>query len=227
MSNQPVRMYSKDVLALKDTIPTDLYDRINQFIEDNHKDETACNTLLQVLDCAADPPEDLKLYDIDVEGTFEYSEGIIELLCEKVRELILMMRNADNDKYHPLSMGSIDNVGTSLFRRIFFIANEKEIRERANGEIVYPFIVVNPELNRIMRDVFLSIYFSDVCDKLVPMYVYAALPFCMRSANVKFNVQYPIKNIRVPELENTILHRRVRELRHKNPPNSTPYVYRK
>lgn len=227
MSSQPVRMYSKDVLALKDTIPEDLSDRIVQFIEDHHKDETACNTLLQILDCAANPPEDMQLYEIDVEDTFEYSEGIFDLLCDKVRELIQMMRNADNDKYHPLSIGSIDNVGTSLFRRIFFIANEKNIRERTNGEIVYPFIVVNPELNKIMRDVFLSIYFSKVCDKLVPMYVYAALPFCMRSANVSFNVQYPIKNIRVPELERNELHRKVREMKSKNPPKSKPYVYSK
>ena len=165
---------------------------------------------------------------------FEFSKEFFDLLCEKVRELILMMRNADNDEYSPLSIGSINNVGMSLFRRIFFIANEKVIREKTNGRIVYPYVNVDPLLSLIMKNIFLKMYFSPLCDDLVPVYVYAAIPFCRNveiyhknftKHPVYFNRTYPVDGIRDDELDQKHLFDRVNNMKRNNPPGSQPYHY--
>ena len=225
MSSERVRMRSKDVLALKDTIPKDLEFIIEEYMQSHPKLSSSFGYMFQMLEYIQDPPADMKEYPIDIEYTFGYSEEFYDLLMEKVVELIGMMEHADDDKSTPLSIGSIDNVGTSLFRRIFFIANEEAIRTHANGEIVYPFIVVDPKLRDIMRNLFLSMYFSELRYRLVPVYVCIAIPFCMNYPTVQFNVRYPIKNIRVEELDAYHLYGGVMHMKEKNPPRSKPYRY--
>ena len=167
---QVVRMNSEDVLRLKDIIDPELEKKISEFETANPNCSSSMETIKQILELIKNNPTGIKdengelIKDpkINVEETFGFSNGVFDLLCEKVRELVLMMRNADTNEYAPLSMGSIQNVGMSLFRRIFFIANEENIRKKSGGKIIYPFIVVDPELKHIMFNVFLTIYFSPI-----------------------------------------------------------------
>ena len=230
---QVVRMNSEDVLRLKDIIDPELENKISEFERANPRCSNSMETIKQILELIKNNPSGLKdengelIEDpkINVEETFGFSNGIFDLLCEKVRELVLMMRNADTDEYSPLSMGSIQNVGMSLFRRIFFIANEKVIREKSNGRIIYPFIVVDPTLKHIMFNVFLMIYFSPLCDFLIPLYVFSAIPLCKKKNVVRFNVRHPVEGIRDDELDQYHLYGGVFKIKANNPPGSIPYKY--
>ena len=236
---QVVRMNSEDVLHLKDIIDPELENKILKFETANPRCSNSMETIKQILELIKNIPSDLKNEDkgededgesignpeINVEETFGFSNGIFDLLCEKVRELVLMMRNADTDEYSPLSMGSIQNVGMSLFRRIFFIANEETIRKKSGGKIIYPFIVVDPELKHIMFNVFLTIYFSSICDFLIPLYVFSAIPLCQKKNVVRFNVRYPVEGIRDDELDQYHLYGGMFKLKANNPPGSVPYKY--
>lgn len=231
--SQVVRMNSEDVLHLKDIIDPELENKVDEFEKANPNCSNSMKTIKQILELIKNYPSGLKdangelieISEIDVEKSFNYSDAIFKLLCEKVVELVLMMRNADTDEYPPLSIGSIQNVGMSLFRRIFFIANEKVIREKSNGEIVYPFVVVDPKLKHIMYNVFLMIYFSPICDYLIPLYVYSAIPLCQKKKVVKFNVTYPVGGICDDELNQYHLYGGVFKLKANNPPGSIPYKY--
>lgn len=167
---------------------------------------------------------------------FGYSTEFFNLLCAKVRELIEMMRHADDENWTPLSYGSIRNVGMSLCRRIFAIANEEVVRRTLNQEIVYPYVCIEPALTEIMRSLFLKIYFSPICDKLVPLYVYSAIPLCQgeekeNSPNraVYFNNRFPFNGIggkedgKGYELDKYHAYGRVRAMKENNPPGSKPY----
>lgn len=167
---------------------------------------------------------------------FEMSSEFVNLLCEKVRELKLMLDNADNDTYSPVSIGSINNIGMSLVRRIFFISNEEAIREKTNGRIVYPYVNVDQSLLSLMRDVFLKMYFTPFCDDLIPLYVYSAIPFCRNTdiyrknkhsskRPVYFNRTYPVDGIRDDEIDQWHLFDRVNNMKKNNPPGSKPYHY--
>lgn len=232
---QVVRMNSEDVQRLKDIIDPDLENKISRFEVANPRCSNSMETIKQILELIKNIPSGLKNEEgeliespeIDVEETFGFSNGIFDLLCEKVRELVLMMRNADSDKYSPLSIGSIQNVGMSLFRRIFFIANEENIRKKSDGRIIYPFIVVDPELKHIMFNVFLTIYFSPICDFLIPLYVFSAIPLCQKKNVVRFNVRHPVEGIREDELDQYHLYGGVFKLKDNNPPGSVPYKYTK
>lgn len=234
MHNTAVRMYSKDVLSLKDIIDPELETKIDRFGESNTSCRGSIQTMKEIIHLIANNPECLKDENgneitnpsINVETTFGYSEGIFELLCAKVKELINMMRHADedNEEIHPLSIGSIENVGMSLFRRIYYVANEKAIRAKA-GAVYYPFIVVDKDLLHIMYHLFLKIYFSPLCDFLVPMYVYSAIPLCCKKNVVRFNVKYPINRIADPELDQYHLYGGVMRLKMNNPPGTTPENY--
>lgn len=222
------RMNSQDVLAFRETIPEDLPTLIATFKQKFPQCTASCGTMMHILELISSPPDAFLATPptpIDVETTFKYSTGIFELLAAKVRELVLMMRNADTDQFHPLSFGSIENVGLSLFRRIFFIANEEAIRAHSGGRIVYPFLVVDPELKAIMRHLFLAMYFSPICDSLIPLYIYLAIPLCKNRRLVHFNVRYPLENIRHPNLDQQHLYEGVLNLKANNPPGSTPYQY--
>lgn len=228
-SNQ-IRMNSADVNALRSTIPSisELRNLINGYSRSHPDCMPSCKTMMNILEMVLNPPEAFLAtppVPIDVETTFGYSSQLFSLLTEKVVELVLMMRNADNDQFHPLSMGSIKNVGLSLFRRIFFIANEKAIREHTGGKIVYPFLNVEQELKDIMQYLFLTIYFSPICDSLIPLYVFAAIPFCRKRSPVYFNVKFPVENARHPDLNQYNLYGGVFNLKANNPPGSTPYHY--
>lgn len=225
MSSEQVRMNSKDVLALKDTIPKDLDLIIEEYMQSHPKLVSSFGFMFQILEYVQDPPEDLKEYPIDIEKMFGYSIDFFDLLMEKVVELTNIMDNADDENTTPLSMGMIDNVGMSLLRRIFFIANEEVIRTHTNGEIVYPYIIVDPKLKDIMRHLFLAVYFSELRYRLIPLYVYIFIPFCKRYPTVRFNVRYPINNIRVKELDDYHLYGGVMHMKQKNPPESKPYRY--
>ena len=167
---------------------------------------------------------------------FGMSTKFVDLLCEKVRELKLMLDNADNDTYSPVSIGSINNVGMSLVRRIFFISNEQAIREATNGRIVYPYVNVDQALLSLMRDVFLKMYFTPFCDDLIPLYVYSAIPFCRNTdiyrkgrntqkRPVYFNRRYPVDGIQNDDIDQWHLFDRVNHMRDNNQPGSTPYHY--
>jgi len=252
------RMSSADVLKLKETIDPKLEEKLSSF-EGAYKgySSTAIASLRAILQAIESykevpkeevPQTEQKEQQNEVPNEqqpqetvpqeenemFEFSKEFFDLLCEKVRELILMMRNADNDEYSPLSIGSINNVGMSLFRRIFFIANEKVIREKTNGRIVYPYVNVDPLLSLIMKNIFLKMYFSPLCDDLVPVYVYAAIPFCRNveiyhknftKHPVYFNRTYPVDGIRDDELDQKHLFDRVNNMKRNNPPGSKPYHY--
>ena len=230
---QVVRMNSEDVLRLKDIIDPELENKILEFETANPKCTSSMETLRQILELIKNNPagfkdangESIKDPEINVEETFGFSKGIFDLLCEKVRELVLMMRNANTDEYSPLSIGSIQNVGMSLFRRIFFIANEETIRKKSDGKIIYPFIIVDPELKHIMFNVFLTIYFSSICDFLIPLYVFSAIPLCQKKNVVRFNVRYPVEGIRDDELDQYHLYGGVFKLKANNQPGSQPYKY--
>lgn len=230
---QVVRMNSEDVLRLKDAIDPELENKISEFETANPRCSNSMETIKQILELIKNNPSGFKDengeligdFEINVEETFGFSNGIFDLLCEKVRELVLMMRNADTDEYSPLSIGSIQNVGMSLFRRIFFIANEETIRKKSSGKIIYPFIVVDPKLIHIMFNVFLTIYFSSICDVLIPLYVFSAIPLCQKKGVVSFNRKYPIEGIRDDELDQYHLYGGVFKLKANNPPGSTPYKY--
>ena len=228
-----VRMTSEDVLRLKDSIDPDIENKISEFERTNPRCSSSMKTLKHILELIKNNPTGLKNENgeliedpkINVEETFGFSNGIFNILCEKVVELVLMMRNADTDEYSPLSMGSIQNVGMSLFRRIFFIANEKVIREKSGGRIIYPFVVVDPNLKHIMSNVFLMIYFSPICDFLIPLYVYSAIPLCQKKNVVRFNVRHPVEGIRDDELDQYHIYGGVFKLKANNPPGSNPYRY--
>jgi hypothetical protein len=226
-------MYSKDVLSLKETIDPEIKNKISAFEKANPKCSDSIKAMNEILSFIKNVPaivldEDGNVdpgVEINVERSFGYSTGIFDLLCEKVRELILMMRNADTDEYSPLSIGNIQNVGMSLFRRVFFIANEKTIRKKSNGQIIYPFIIVDPALKHIMYNLFLTIYFSPICDFLVPLYVYSAIPLCQKKNVVRFNVRHPVEGIRDDALDQYHLYGGVFKLKSNNPPGSVPYKY--
>ena len=233
MHNAAVRMYSKDVLALKDIIDLELETKIDTFGENNTSCRESVLMMKEILHMIAKNPEfkdddgnEITNPSINIETTFEYSEGIFERLSAKVKELINMMRHADedNEEIHPLSIGSIENVGMSLFRRIYYVANEKAIRAKVSA-VYYPFIVVDKDLLHIMYHLFLKIYFSPLCDFLVPMYVYSAIPLCCKKNVVRFNVKYPINRIADPELDQYHLYGGVMRLKANNPPGTTPENY--
>lgn len=233
--SQVVRMTSEDVLHLKDIIDPELENKISEFEKINPKCSNSMETIKQILELIKNNPLGLKdengnIIDdpkINIEETFGFSDGIFRLLCEKVVELVLMMRNADTDEYSPLSMGSIQNVGMSLFRRIFFIANEKVIRKKSSGRIIYPFVIVDPKLKHIMFNVFLMIYFSPICNFLIPLYVFSAIPLCQKKNVVRFNVRHPVEGIRDDELDQYHLYGGVFKIKANNPPGSIPYKYAK
>lgn len=232
---QVVRMNSEDVLRLKDIIDPELENKILAF-EAANSPACSCSieTIKEILELIKNNPSGIKDEngeliedpEINIEESFGLSKGIFDLLCEKVRELVLMMRNADTDEYSPLSMGSIKNVGMSLFRRIFFIANEEAIRKKSGGKIIYPFIVVDSELMHIMLHVFLMMYFSPICDFLIPLYVYSAIPLCQKKKVVRFNVKYPV-GIKDDELNQFHLYGGVFRIKANNQPGSRPYKYMK
>ena len=229
-----IRMFSVDVLNLQNDMCStkQLKNKIQKFKNDYYGCHSSMDTLLQILYIInnhdflkrenGEIAEDARIV---ITETFDYSEEIFDLLCEKVRELVLMMRNADNELYSPLSIGSIRNVGMSLFRRIFFIANERAIRENSDGKIIYPYIVVDKALNDIMYNMFLHIFFSPCCDFLIPLYVFAAIPLCMKKDVVKFNRTYPVEGIQSEALNQFNLYGGVFNLKKNNPPNSKPYKY--
>ena len=64
-----------------------------------------------------------------------------------------------------------------------------------------------------MFQVFLHIYFSDLCDELIPFFVWATISLCKRKSVVRFNVRYPVRNIRVKELDQNHLFSRVLKMR--------------
>lgn len=229
-----IRMYSTDVLNLQNEKCSmkNLKNKIRKFKTDYRSCCSSMDTLLQILEIInnhdflkQENGEIVEDARIVITETFDYSEEIFDLLCEKVRELVLMMRNADNELYSPLSIGSIRNVGMSLFRRIFFIANERAIRENSDGKIIYPYIVVDRTLNDIMYNMFLHIYFSPCCDFLIPLYVFAAIPLCQKKDVVKFNRTYPVEGIQSESLNQFNLYGGVFNLKRNNPPNSKPYKY--
>lgn len=233
MHNAAVRMYSKDVLALKDIIDPELETKIDSFGESNPVCRESVLMMKEIVNMIAKNPEfkdedgnEITNPSINIETTFEYSEGIFERLSAKVKELINMMRHADedNEEVHPVSIGSIENVGMSLFRRIYYVANEKAIRAKV-GAVYYPFVVVDKDLLHIMYHLFLKIYFSPLCDFLVPMYVYSAIPLCCKKNVVRFNVKYPINRIADPELDQYHLYGGVMRLKTNNPPGTTPENY--
>lgn len=235
-----VRMTSEDVLKLKDTIDTELNKKIDEFGE-RYKmyKESAIATwkeILTAIDESMKAPTEAPTNDSAEDETFGYSKEFFDLLAAKVRELVLMMRHADGDEYCPLSMGSIKNVGMTLFRRIYFIASEKQIRERTNGEAAYPYIIVDESLLYLMRNIFLKIYFSPICDDLIPFYVFAAIPFCrdmsIYSRNgfrsklpITFNCIYPINKIHDREINQFNIIDRVNNMKKNNPVGSKPYIY--
>ena len=202
-------MDSNDVQNLRGLLENDIIQKLtsfkNHFVQCTH----AMNLYCMIIRWISKGKINFERFR---DHNFGYSEETWEKLCAKVRELVLMMRFVDTKEYAPLSMGSIKNVGLSLIRRIFYVANEKEILEHA-GETVYPYIIVHDLLKKLMFQVFLHIYFSDLCDELIPFFVWATISLCKRKSVVRFNVRYPVRNIRVKELDQNHLFSRVLKMR--------------
>ena len=176
-----------------------------------------------------------KMKPIDVEQLTHIPRAKMDLLMEKVFGLINMMENALNgiDEEPYLSIGSIKNVGMSLFRRVFYVANMEAINTQFQTE-VYPFIEVEEKLLNIMKDVFLKMFFSPLRRYLVPYYVHAAVELCtykeikfkqfqnrkepyydMKQEHrlpVRMNKLYPCKNERITPLHIINIRKSVNEL---------------
>lgn len=131
-----------------------------------------------------------KLNPIPIEKLTRTPREKMELLMEKVFGLITMMENALNniDEEPYLSMGSIKNVGMSLFRRVFYVANMEAIINQFHTE-TYPYIEVDDTLLEIMRSVFLKMFFSPLRHYLVPYYIHAAVLLCTHG-NIRYR-RYP------------------------------------
>ena len=132
-----------------------------------------------------------------------------------------------------LSQGSIDNVGLSLFRRIFYVANMKEINEavkRKHDENVnkYPYVIIDDKsILNIISKVFLTMYFSPLRDELVNKFVHAVIPLCITNPGKKqvFRFfKYPVSNIGDDAINQSRLRYRVNNMLINNSPNSIPYT---
>ena len=85
MHNAAVRMYSKDVLALKDIIDPELETKIDKFGENNTSCRESVLMMKEILHMIAKNPEfkdddgnEITNPSINIETTFEYSEGIFD-----------------------------------------------------------------------------------------------------------------------------------------------------
>ena len=116
---------------------------------------------------------------------------LIDSLTLKLFELIEIMNNADNDSYpNHLSLGSIDNVFTSAVRRCYLVGCNKDI---------YPFVLINPELNHLMSKVFIFIYKSyltnpSILKPALSLYAMVCFQFSCFTSAVRFNVSTPFRD---------------------------------
>jgi hypothetical protein len=94
-----------------------------------------------------------------------YTTENLALMSAKVHELIHMMDHAGEEGVTPVSGGSIDHVAFNIARRIMYLANKENIDEATEGledKFKYPNVYIGKQLNDVIRDVFLRIYFVNV-----------------------------------------------------------------
>jgi hypothetical protein len=113
-----------------------------------------------------------------------------ELLMSKLYELIEMMDKAGEEGVEPLSIGSIEKVGMSMVRRCFYIAN-KEVIDSVVGDLgekyKYPVVMMQHNVQRIISDVFLHVYFNRCRDLLLDWFFEAVFSIASHCIKVKGN----------------------------------------
>lgn len=198
----PVRLYSKDVKEILSKNPkfTRFPFRLPKPIYVN------LNTIEDLVRIYKNKPE---LLDINFVETLGLSKELIDELQAKALELCEMIDNADNDDYeHHLSRGSLDNVGLTCLRRVFYVAAHqnpaleekfkstsfKPRKPKANPN-PYPFVEADPLLLVYLSQLFLRIYDAKLQHQVLPFYFAVLLQLCCYTKFVGFGVDYPIENV--------------------------------
>ena len=127
-----------------------------------------------------------------------YTTENLVLMKAKVVELIDLMDHADDESYIPVSGGSIDHIGFNIARRIMYLANKANIDEATEGledKFKYPNVFIGKELNRVLTDIFLRIYFAPQREKFVEWFVsvMANITACPDLVHINYEIPFNTK----------------------------------
>jgi len=138
--------------------------------------------------------KDISELSINHQETLGLSQEIIDNLTSKMFELVQMIEEADVDRegINHVSIGSLDNVGMSVLRRCFYVAQIVNTPTIVNPNAnPYPFIQVDDGLRHYLCSLFMRIYAKKLHKQLFPLYAAGCLLFCCYTTFVGFNTKYP------------------------------------
>jgi len=185
-----------DIASLKANLPSieDLLSSFNDYLFQHSDVSYISTTLTTIFSYLANPSDYADHTDVslpDIEPSF------LDSLTLKVRELITMLDYANETinpptPPEPVSIGNINNVALTIFRRIFYVCNQDVIdRYIPLTNYKYPYIEVDPDLLPLYRNLFLHIYFSQFRTILIPLMVYSMIPFCCAKSSITLKHKYP------------------------------------
>ena len=192
---EPKRMFSADIAAyikkIVDLAPTD---KVFHIPFKMPKEMFQLFVKIEEILFNCKTPEDVSKLSINHVETLGLPQEIINDLTAKMFELVQMIEEADIDRegINHVSIGSLNNVGMTVIRRCFYIAQINSapatINPRTNP---YPFVVVDDGLRNYLCSLFMRIYNKRLHTQLFPLYAAGCLQFCCYTTFVGFNVKYP------------------------------------
>lgn len=211
-------MTNEQVQELTSLASVDVVPMIDELAQEAPHHSPAFNTLLDLIELIKNPPENLLAEDaaINIESAFGYDESLFTYLAEILFGLKEMLDNPMNEE-KPLSMGSIKNVLLTLCRRIY-VASRYNLIVKYNGNATdaWPFLIVDERLKTVCSNIFLKLYFSKLFNVLIPLYIYAVMPFCtckhdLVSCNNDY--KYPIGKLKYKGLTRDDFYNALRDLK--------------
>ena len=206
------RMFSSDLnslikdLPINDKVPTLLNRDPSKENPDDNEKSTAYTIFEQIeslIGTYAEHPQDL---DINIVETLGLPIDVIDLMTEKMHELVQMFENADNDDYpFHLSIGSINNVGMTVCRRILYLAimdtysdgmKSVDKYESSPSRNPYPMVDMDHDvLLPYLSKLFLRIYKYKLTKQLFPLYAAGCAVLCHYTKHVIVFNDYLVQQV--------------------------------